>query len=73
MAKTRLGAKEALEAQKDEHKVFDTPEEQILHRPGMWLGSSNASLKNIAVFEDGQFIDKELEIIPAVSDRKSVV
>jgi DNA topoisomerase-2 len=53
--------------QVDEHKVFETPEQQILARTGMWAGSSRSSLKQLAIYEEGGFVTKEVEIIPAVA------
>lgn len=52
---------------KDEHKVFETVEEQALHRPGMWVGSRKSQLRQLAIFADEQFKDTEVEIIPAVA------
>ena len=66
MAK-RQTATDILSVQSDEHKLFSTPEEQALHRPGLWIGSTKSNLKSIAILQDGEFIDKELEIIPAVA------
>jgi len=51
----------------EEHKVFETVEEQALHRPGMWIGSTKTSIRPISVIDDTGFAEKELEIIPAVA------
>lgn len=47
--------------QNDEHKVFDTVEEQILHRPGQWIGSKR-TLENLQyILEGDNFVTKEIE------------
>jgi DNA gyrase/topoisomerase IV subunit B len=49
----------SIKNQTDEHKVFETPEEQILHRPGMWIGSTKNEERSLYLYdiEDG-FVDK---------------
>lgn len=51
----------------DEHKVFSSIEDQILHRPGMYIGNTNSVMKDLSIFEEGQFIERELELIPAIA------
>jgi DNA gyrase/topoisomerase IV subunit B len=51
----------------DEHKVFDSVESQILHRPGMYIGNTNSVMKDISIYEEGAFIERELEIIPGIA------
>ena len=49
----------------EEHQSL-SPREQVLHRPGMWVGSSVPTKKETAILEGDKFQSKELEIIPAL-------
>ena len=51
----------------DEHKVFETVEEQILHRPGQWIGSKRTQEINQYILDGEQFIFKETESNQALS------
>jgi DNA topoisomerase-2 len=51
----------SIENQTDEHKVFETPEEQILHRPGMWIGSTINKEKELYLYEDDSFVSKTVD------------
>lgn len=59
----------SIEDQTDEHKVFETVEEQVLHRPGMWIGSTKLQPKELYLYDrdDQQFNTKSVDFIPALA------
>lgn len=64
----KINTQATIDAQKDDSiKVFETPEQHILHRSGMYLGSSKLTTKEISIFKDNTFVNEEVEIIPAVA------
>lgn len=57
------GNKKMFEDQKnDEHKVFASVEEQILHRPGQWIGSIQPGMKKLHVIDGGTFQELDVEM-----------
>ncbi len=51
----------SIKNQTDEHKVFETPEEQILHRPGMWIGKTSNGEKELYIYSEDGFESKTLD------------
>lgn len=58
----------SIDSQNDEHQVFETVEEQVLHRPGMWIGSSKNALRELYLYdaEDG-FEMKSIDFNPGLA------
>ena len=53
--------KSSIKNQTDEHKVFETAEEQILHRPGMWIGKTSNGEKELYIYSEDGFESKTLD------------
>lgn len=51
----------------DEHKVFDTVEEQILHRPGQWIGAKQTVSDEQYILDGDVFIEKDIQMNKALA------